>query len=456
VTRRAALSLSAALLLSACAAVPELDGRPVTAQRAAAFQEPVPSPAGGSVWALDFDDAALQRMLAEADAAGLDAAAARARFRAADLAFEQVRDTTGPGATAGFAAEGGSVSVTAGLRFEPDLAGQFEAALQAAALDHQAAGFDLVIARRTLAREVTQGWIGLAEAQSEARHAGGIIAAEEAALGLLRLRRAAGEITGADLAGREQALLRARAATVGAAGRVAVAEARLRALGVQTIPDSISLRSATRPGLPAETDLTATSAHPAVCAAWLRFQAADATRAEALAAARPRLVLTSSLSATAATLAGLIAGNAAALANTVRLEGNLIDGGQARRGIDRARLSVAEAEIGWLQARTQAEVAALEAVSARQSAEAGLDAALSAWRYAREDRDRVRARHMAGLADALELAEADSALSAAQADVDRSRAEAFLAATALHEALPPGPGLPGCEVSSAPAPAQSM
>ena len=427
-----ALTLSAALLCSACAALPELDGKPVTAQRLADVQL-----ASAPVWTMDFGDGGLRRMLAEADAAGLDAASARARFRAADLALDQARADRGLGHSADGSAERTSLALNASLRFEPDLAGKFEAALRAAMLEHSASGLDLLIARRTLAREVTQGWIALAEARTEAARASGDIAAEERSLSLLRLRRAAGEITGTDIAAREQALVRARADAAGASGRTALAKARLRALGVRTIPPAIPLKGAARPKVPARTDLAATQAVPGVCAAWLRFHAADASRAEALAASRPRLVVTSSIAATARTLAGLVAGNGAAVTNAVRLEGAILDNGAARRNLDKARLSVAQAEIDWLRARNQSEIAALEAVTARQTAEAGLDAALSGWKNASADLARVRARQVAGEADALELAEAERAVATAQRDIDRARAEAFRAAAALEDALPP-------------------
>ncbi|ARJ69712.1 TolC family protein [Paracoccus contaminans] len=432
-----ALTLSAALLCSACAALPELDGKPVTAQRLADFQL-----ASAPVWTMDFGDGGLRRMLAEADAAGLDAASARARFRAADLALDQARADRGLGHSADGSAERTSLALNASLRFEPDLAGKFEAALRAAMLEHSASGLDLLIARRTLAREVTQGWVALAEARTEAARASGDIAAEERSLSLLRLRRAAGEITGTDIAAREQALVRARADAAGASGRTALAEARLRALGVRTIPPAIALKGAARPKVPARTDLAATQAVPGVYAAWLRFHAADASRAdasraEALAASRPRLVVTSSIAATARTLAGLVAGNGAAVTNAVRLEGAILDNGAARRNLDKARLSVAQAEIDWLRARNQSEIAALEAVTARQTAEAGLDAALSGWKNASADLARVRARQVAGEADALELAEAERAVATAQRDIDRARAEAFRAAAALNDALPP-------------------
>lgn len=429
-------ALIASTAIAGCAAFPELDGKPVTANRAAEFNL-VQAP----VWGLDFGDAGLRRMLAEADSGGLDAAAARARFRAADLTLQQAGAAAGIQPAADLAAQAGGsrmFSANASLRYEPDLTGRFDASLRAARLEHQASGVDLMIARQLLAREVAQGWVALGEARLTASRAAGDVAVEDRALTLLRARRNAGEATGADLASREQALIAARTTAATSQGQIALAEARLRALGVRNIPGSVPLKTARRPAIGAQTDLGATAAAPAVCAAWLRFRASDAARAEALAASRPRLVVTSSLAATAKTLAGLVAGNATAITNSVRLEGALVDAGETRNRVDNARLNVAQTEIAWLQVRQQAEIAALEAVIARRGAEAALDAALSGYQAATTDRDRVRARHAAGVADGQELAETERSIAAAQRSVDQARAEALRAAVALHAALPPG------------------
>ncbi|MDO5647249.1 TolC family protein [Paracoccus sp. (in: a-proteobacteria)] len=422
-------SLVVVLALSACAAVPELTG-PVTAIPAAEFQR-----ADAPVWRMDFGDAGLRTMLAQADAQGLDVAAARARFRAADLTLASVGRGVTTTADARMDRAGGRLD--GAISWEPDLAGRFDAALQSAGLERAASGMDLLIARRTVAREVAQGWVSLIESRIAAARINTDIATETRALTLIRARHAAGESTGADLAAREQALIRLRADAAGASGRVALAESRLRALGVQTIPSGASLKSARRPAPPARTDLGATGAAPGVCAAWLRFRAADASRAETLAAARPRVVVTSSIEAAAKTLAGLVAGNAAAVTHSVRVEGALIDAGQTRQRVDQARLSVAQAEIDWLRARSQAEIAALEAVVAQHTAEGALSAALSAWQSAQAEQTRTRARLDAGLADGVEMAESDRAVAAAQRDIDAARADAFRAAAALHDALPP-------------------
>ena len=229
------------------------------------------------------------------------------------------------------------------------------------------------------------------------------------------------------------------------AGSLLQAVQQLRALGVTTIPAKIALKSATRPKTPSQTDLSATASSPMVCAAWLRFQSSDAGRAQGLAASCPCLVVTSSREATAKTLAGLVAGNALALTNSVRVEGALIDNGDARARLNTARLGVAQAEIDWLTSRGTAEITALDSAAARQSAEASLAAALLAHQAAPADLARVRARHAAGVADGLELAEAERAIASAQRDIDTARAETFRAAAlhdALHDALPPP--MPDC------------
>lgn len=423
---------AASIALAGCAAFPELDGKPVDAVPVSAFQR-----SESPVWTMNFGNAGLGRMLAEADTAGLDVASARARMLAADMALAQSGRQAGVVPQASFSAQRKSLSVNAGLTFEPDLAGRFDAALRAAKLEHQASGLDLLIARRQMGRAVAEGWVALAEARATAARSDTDIAAEANAIGQLRARVAAGETTGADLAAREQALVSARVTAAEAKGNVALATARLRALGVRTVPRATSLKDARRPAPARQTDLRATSATPAVCAAWLRFRASDAQRAEALAASRPKVVVTSSLAATAATLSGLIAGNAAAVTNSIRLEGDLVDNGASRSRLDQARVGVAQAEIGWLQAASQAEIAALEAVVAQQGAEAGLDAALRGYGVSAAERKRSEARYAAGEADGLERAEAARALASAQRSIDTARASALRAAIAVHATLPP-------------------
>lgn len=439
------VSVAMALALSACAAFPELDGKPTGPIRAADLRR-VEAP----VWTLDFGDGGLRRMLAEADIGGLDVLTARARARAADLSLSQVRagglpqvTASGSRSAAGSGGDGGaskaSYSASISASWDPDLSGRLEAAIRAAQLEAGASNADVVAARRTLAREIVTSWVALAEARNRAARAEERATLAERTLALQTARASGGETTAADVTARSRRLIEARVAAAEASGQIAVAEARLRALGARQVPGSIALRGLSRPPVPARSDLGGLDHRPDVCASWLRFRAADASRAEALRAARPRLVISGSLASAAKTLAGLAAGNAAALSHSLSLDGALFDGGQSRTRVDQSRLSQAQAEIGWLQARSRAEVSLLETVVERHGAEAQLDAALKAYAAAEAERARARARHDAGVADGLELADAEAGLTDAQAEVDAARARTFRAAASWADAQ----GLPG-------------
>ncbi len=427
---KAAVAIALSLGLTGCA-LPELDGGPIDAVSRSdlAVREP-------TVWALDFGDPGLRQMLNEADIAGLDVAAARARARAADRALSQTQmdlfpQLSGTGSARGTLntdRENSARSYNTEGRFEPDLTGRLTAALKAAQLERSAGNLDLLIARRELARAVVEGWIALAEARTTATRARERVRLAEAVLPAVRARAAAGESTSLDAARQVRELTNARVEAAQSSSRIALAEARLRALGARTIPHAVSLRDLQRPSVPARTDLTDIANRPAVCAAWLRFHAADASRAQALRDTRPRVVVTGSLAATARTLAGLLSGNAAALSNSISLEGVFFDNGAARRGVDRARLSVAEAEIAWLQTRGQAEIAALEAAVELQGAEAQLGSSFAGYRLIAADLDRARARRQAGIDAGTSVIEAQSALANAQAGIDTARAVAFRAA----------------------------
>ncbi|MDO5604314.1 MAG: TolC family protein [Paracoccus sp. (in: a-proteobacteria)] len=437
--RLSALLLTAGLV-GGCAAVPELDGQPVTAVPARALMQP--SATEPRLAAPDFGDAGLRRMLAEADLNGLDIAAARGRARAADLALQGAAGGRWPSVSASGSAARDGYSSGLSVSFDPDLSGRLSAQLNAAGLDARAAGLDLLIARRVLAREVTTGWVALSEAQTNRQRSHARLSLATREVELTRARLSGGEIAGTGLG---EALNRRQVAQVAAAtsdGQIALAAARLRALGVRTIPDAISLRSVTLPVVPSQTDLGRAQCTPEVRAAWLRFHSADASRAEALLAARPRLVATASLSSAGKTLAGLVSGNPLALAASLSVDGAVLDGGQSRNRLDQARLNVAQAEIAWLQARSRAEIAMLEASIELIAARAALDGALDGYRIADTERTRTRARHAAGVDDGSSAVSADSAVLETQMAVDAARARAFRAAAIWQDAT--GAQIAGC------------
>lgn len=445
-----AAALLGATILSGCAAFPELDGQPTGAIRANALL--ASGPAAPALSFVDFGDATLRRMLAEADLNGLDVAAARGRARAADLVTAQAGAGRAPQLSV--SGGGGRDGYNSGLSvsFDPDLAGRMEAQLTAAQLESQAAGIDVLIARRVLAREVVTGWVALAEAQTVQARSGERLALADRDLALVRARLAGGEVVGTSLGEALSRQTAARQAAAGASGQIALAGARLRALGVRTVPGSVSLRNVSLPSVPARSDLSRLDARPEVCAAFLRFHASDASRAEALRASRPKLVATGSLSAAAKTLAGLVSGNPLALAASLSVDGAVLDGGAARNRLDQARLNVAQAEIAWLQARSRAEIATLEAAVELIGARDALDATRSAYGVADAERTRARARKAAGVEDGSAVLSAETALLDAQIAVDAARARAVRAAAIWADATavtPSGCGGAGVAVAKA-------
>ena len=433
---RGLMAIMAAALLSGCASFPELDGKPIGALRASDLQRPLPQEMVITV--KDFGDPGLRRMIAEADVNGLDLAAARARAMLADLALAQAATARMPQPSGNAALTDKAATVNLSLGLEVDLSGRIASAIRTAELEHQAAGVDLLIVRRALLREVIQAWIALGEARTAAARAEARRTLAQRQVEIVKVRVAAGEDTVASLTAALQRVANAEESAAQAPGQIALAEARLRALGVKTIPARIDLGSVSLPTLPDHTDLGLARGRPEVCLAFLQFKAADSARADALLATRPRLVVTSSATQTARSLASLISGNLATLATSVSLEGALFDNGDARRRVDRARIATAQAEIAWLQAQARGEIAILDATVELAGARAALTAARSGHAAAEAELIRSKARKAAGEADAGGLIEAELAVLDAQVAIDATRARAIRSAVLWQDAMGPG------------------
>lgn len=207
---------------------------------------------------------------------------------------------------------------------------------------------------------------------------------------------------------------------------------------MKTVPARIDLGSVSLPAIPDQTDLGLARGRPEVCLAFLQFKAADSARADALLASRPRLVVTSSATQTARSLASLISGNLAPLATTVSLEGAVFDNGDARRRVDRARIAVAQAEIAWLQAQARGEIAILDATVELAGARASLTAALTGHAAAEAELNRSKARKSAGEADMGALIEAELAVLDALVAIDTARARAIRGIAQWQDAIGPG------------------
>lgn len=434
---RSILILIFVVLMAGCASFPELDGKSVSPMQAAELQRSLPQEM--PIDMPDLGDAGLRQMIAEADVNSLDMAEARARAMVADLAFAQAGAArlAQPSGTATQTEEASSVNLS--ISYEVDLSGRIAAAQRAAALEHKAAGVELMMARRMLMREIALGWVMLGEARMAAARADERVELARARLPIVQARVAAGEVTAASLTEVLQLSVAAEDDAARAQGQIALAEARLHALGARTIPQEIRLGDVRLPEVPVTTDLGRIRARPEVCIAFLQFRAADAARAEMLLSKRPRLVLTGSLNQTARTLAGLLSGNIAPLATSVALEGAILGNGEARRQVDRARIAAAQAEIAWLQAQSRGEIAILEAAVELTGAKAALDAALAGYKATETEMARSKARIAAGEDDLGRQIEAELALLEAQATVDLSRTRAVRAAIIWQDALGPDP-----------------
>lgn len=224
----------AAALLSGGASFPELDGKPVASLRASDLQRPLPQQMVTT--AKDFGDPGFHQTIAETDANGVDLAAARARAMLADLALAQAGTTGLAQPTGNAALTDMAATVNLSLGCEIDLSGFIAAAIRTAQLEHQAAGIDLLVARRMLLREVIQGWIELDEARTAAQCAEARSALAKQPVEVVTARVPAGEVTAASLTVVLQRVAAFEDAAAQATGQIALAETRLRAFGVKTIP----------------------------------------------------------------------------------------------------------------------------------------------------------------------------------------------------------------------------
>ena len=172
---------------------------------------------------------------------------------------------------------------------------------------------------------------------------------------------------------------------------------------------------------PAATQSDAVAARPDVQAALSRLRAADARRAEAVAASLPRFQIAALLGAPDAAIATLLDARALAWAVAASLSHELVDGGAARAKVHGASADADIADLLYRKAVLQAwsEVRAATVDRARgerqlAAAQAGLDQARSALAV-------NAARRGEGAADGLDEVAAQSAREAAAADVRAAR-----------------------------------
>jgi len=373
---------AAATLLSGCAHLDPQDRAPRT--------DPVLRlrPAGPSPWRADFDDPALSALLRDADRGALDVKIALARLAraradvAASRAQRRLHVSIGAEAAGGgtsFRDARSSATPTFEAAYEVDLWGRLVRAQTAAGQDQAAAEADVTAARLMTAAETVRAFAALRVAQDAAPGYARRVVLAERAVSLTERRAAEG-------AAAPDALGAARQAVVLAQSDLAAAQEdeRLQTARLADLSGRPAAEIAPGPPLAMDQPVPAVAAEiiaqrPDVQAALARLRAADARRAEAVAASRPQFQISALLGAPDAAIATLLDARALAWAVAASLSHALLDGGAARARVHGASADADVADLqyrkavvaGWAdvrtalidQSRARREVAAAQAAA---------------------------------------------------------------------------------------------
>ena len=409
-----ASSLALAVLLSGCAHETAADRAP--------RPDPVArlAPTGKLIWREDLGDAGLADLLRRADLGGLDIKIALARLERAQAEVDLAGAAAGPRLEAGLAGALGGRTFTSHravgaptleATYEFDVSGRIARLRQAAASERTASAAEVAGARLLVGAETARAYVGLCAAQDGLAAAGRRQTAAERSMTLVRARLAEGLATGPDVEVQVAALDAATGAAQASGLAARSQAARLAAL--TGVPVASAPASCALPDLPPASEVVAgdlVDGRPDVQAALARLQAADFRRAAAVAAERPRFLISAVIGAPDAAIATLLDTRALAWALAGQIGATLLDAGAGRA---RIRAAASEADLtdlayrktvlqGWTELRiaAMAAVAADERQAAARRAEARAQARLGV----------VRARHDQGAADGLALALAQEGL----------------------------------------------
>lgn len=408
--------------------------------QAASTAQAVASEAGPP-WSPDLGDPVLADLLVRAELGSLDIRMALARLERAGADVDLARAGQRPHLTIGaVAAVGGadfsSTANGAGVpvlgSYEVDLFGRLKQAQRAAAADQTAALADAAAARQLVLAQVARAYVTLRGAQAHQAAAEESLRLSEQVAQLMRHRRDEGVVLAVEVSAGEIQTAQARANVQVATHAV---EAQCIRLGVllgldgPIAPPALSGDDIPLTRLVTSVPSEAVLMRADIQAAQARLQAADARRAEAVAASRPRFTLTAGIGSGETDLLYLLDVRALAWSIAGGLTHELFDGGagKARKRGARADYQIAELTYrktvgeAWGQARL--ELAAL------QDAAASEVLADKAWGQAVTAFGAGQARHAEGDIDGLALARLEAqALSAdtALADARAARAKAFI------------------------------
>lgn len=392
-------------------------------------------------WSPDLDDPVLVDLLIRAELGSLDIRMALARLEDARAEVDLARAGRRPHLTIGAeAAVGGanfsSTASGAGApvlgSYEVDLFHRLKYGLNVAKSDEAVALQDAAAARRLVLVEVARTYVTL-RADQEHRAAAELKTTLTQQTEALTARRVVeGSTKDDDLTTAHLAQMQARAEAQRAVRAVEADRTRLGLLLGQDGPvDEPTYAGDEIPVTPSIISVSSemVQARPDIQAALARLRAADARKAEAVAASRPRFMLTAGIGSGETDLLYLLDVRALAWAIAGGLTHELLDGGAAKA---RKRGAAAEAELAelvyrkavgqsWAQVRldlaTLQDTVAVEAVARK------------AWTQAVRAFGTGQTRHQDGDIDGLALTalearavEADVALTDAQA----ARAQAYV------------------------------
>jgi multidrug efflux system outer membrane protein len=406
------------------------------AEPAAALAQPPAQP-----WAPELEDPVLADLLVRAEGGSLDIRMALGRLEKARADVDLARAGRRPHLTIGAeAAVGGadfsSTASGAGApvlgSYEIDLFHRLKHGLDAAKSDELAAQHDAGAARQLVLAEVARTYVGL-RADQEHRAAAEIRAtlAREGET-LTRRRAQEGEVTDRDVASARLASAQADAEARRAVHAVEADRMRLGLLLGQEGPiDEPSYVGDEIPVTPSVATVSSevVLARPDIQAALARLRAADARRAEAVAASRPRFILTAGIGSGQTDLLYLLDVRTLAWAIAGGVTHELLDGGAAKARKRGAKAEADLAELAYRKAVGQAWGQARQDLATLQDAAAAEGVARKAWTQAVVAFGTGQTRHDDGDIDGSALAalearaiDADVALTNAQA----ARAQAYV------------------------------
>ena len=403
-------------------------------------------PTDASPWREDFGDPILRDLLDRADISSLDVKRALARLDRADAELKIAHAGASPLVVIGAGAAVGGVrnrSVRArGLpsiagAYEWDLWGRLDLASQGARADRAASADEVAAARLLIGAETARTYFQFRASEASITSLVTRRDLADRVITLVQARRTAGLGGGDDIEGRRHALAEIDTQLIEARLQARLLAIRLGTLLGSSTPLSPQPQAKPwpEPGplIPIPSDIVARRFD--VTATFHRLQAADARRAEAVAASRPRFIINLSGGSTDPGTADLLNARSLIWAAAVALSHTAYDGGVEKGRIRSAGAEADLADLAYRSTLLNAWSEAQVAMSSAQAADAALDIAQTDLEGATRALARAKARHQDGLASGIDMALAEDqrevagmALAAARYKAVAARLDLALAA----------------------------